>query len=346
MKKILSILVLSIAAAGCINEIRVDFGEVTPQLVLNAQMEAKEGIQLVYLSESTLSSVKPLKDATVTVYVDGKPFASAFEAVDDEFQDNALATAYSFRGGFPAGSQVKVTAKKGSWEAWAQADVLPAPAISAVDTLRSMERDMDITYESFQTKITFRDLPGGNYYRAGVRAECQVTQVNAAGETREMPVVYDLPMSGSQDPVLGGVTAGMSLFSLDKTYLVFSDEMFSDQGEYSLRLTIPSEQLYPFYYFSDWRFIPLYAYFSVTLIPWVESVSREEFDYLNALNNLENFGYTAEVIVEPTTLPSNVNGGLGFFAVRSRTEWAPLQLPVARMDYYQGPNEEEEDAGQ
>lgn len=331
MKKMLYILALSLSAAGCINKVPVDFGEVTPQLVLNAQMEAGTGAQIVYLSESMLSSVKPLRGAEVTLLVDGKPLAQAVEVQDDGLT-RSIATAYTFQGGFPAGSQVKVTAKKDGWDAWAQAEVLPAPAISAVDTLRSMERELDYTYEVFQVRITFRDTPGDNYYCAGVRAQFLLTQVNAEGKTRSIPFVMELPMSGSKDPVLGGATAGMSIFSMDKTYLTFSDEMFGGR-EYTLRLSIDLEQLYPFYYTVEDRFNPVYSELSTTLLPWLESVSREEFDYLNALNNLENFGYTAQVIVEPTTLPTNVNGGLGFFAVRSRTEWTPVTLPSRKMEY-------------
>lgn len=331
MKKMLYILALSLSAAGCINKVPVDFGEVTPQLVLNAQLMAEEDEQAIYLSESTLATIKPLQGAEVTVLVDGKPYATAVEA-DEVEQDNRYASAYRFQGGFPAGSQVKVTAKKGSWDAWAQAEVIPRPVISAVDTLRSMERDIDYSYEVFQVKITFKDLPGNSYYRAGVRANHLITQVGFNGEISEIPVTSELAMSGSKDPVLGGATAGMSIFSMDKTYLTFSDEMFGGR-EYTLRLSIDLEQLYPFYYTVEDRFNPVYSELSTTLLPWLESVSREEFDYLNALNNLENFGYTAQVIVEPTTLPTNVNGGLGFFAVRSRTEWTPVTLPSRKMEY-------------
>ena len=345
MRKVIYIIALSLAAAGCINKVDIEFGEVTPQLVLNAQLRATEERQAVYLSESTLATLKPLYGAEVSVLVNGKPFATAVEA-DRELQEDQYAAAYYFQGSFPAGSQVKVTAKKGSWDAWAQADVIQQPVISAVDTLRSIEREMDYSYEIFQVKITFQDLPGDSYYRVGARAEHLITLVDAIGETMEIPSNYEFPMSGSKDPVLGGTTAGLSIFNLDKTYLAFSDEMFRDQ-EYTLRLTINSEQLYPYYYAWDSTFQPVYAIVNTRLIPWLESISREEYDYLNALNNLENFGYTAQVIVEPTTLPTNVNGGLGFFAVNNRTEAAPVQLPPMLLDYYNSYNPEfDTDGGQ
>ena len=338
MKKLLYILALSLAAEACINKVAVDFGEVTPQLVLNAQLMAQEDEQAVYLNESTLTTLKPLHGADVTILVDGKPFATAVEA--DAPGEEEMAAKYSFRGGFPVGSEVKIMAKKGSWDVWATSEVTPRPVISAVDTLRSMEREMEYSYELFQVKISFKDLPGDNYYRVGVRADHLITQVDADGKTNEIPTTFELPMSGSKDPVLGGATAGMSIFDLEKTYLVFSDEMFRDQ-DYTLRLTINVEQLYPYYYSWSEDYTPVYAVIATSLTPWLESISREEYDYLNALNNLENFGYTSQVIVEPTTLPTNVNGGLGFFTVRNRTEAASLQLPPQRMDYYYGPYDPE-----
>lgn len=73
MKKQLSIIALLLAATGCINKVPIDFGEVTPQLVLNAQLMAEEDEQAIYLSESTLATIKPLQGAEVTVLVDGKP---------------------------------------------------------------------------------------------------------------------------------------------------------------------------------------------------------------------------------------------------------------------------------
>ena len=333
MKKLVYLIALSFVAAGCINKVNIDFGEVTPQLVMNAQMLAQENQQVVYLSESKQATIKPLQGAQVTVMVDGKPFATAVQGEDED----RIATPYYFQGTFPEGSQVKISAKKGSWDAWAQADVATRPVISAVDTLRSIERDLDYSYEVFQVKITFKDLPGDSYYRVGVTGNYHITMWDVAGNMHEIPATYETPMSGSKDPVLGGAVAGMSIFDLDKTYLAFSDEMFRDQ-EYTLRLTIDSEQLYPYYYALSADFTPRYAIVTSQLVPWLESISREEFNYLNALNNLENFGYTSQVIVEPTTLPTNVNGGLGFVAVRSRTEAAPIEMPLGEVDYYFDPD--------
>lgn len=352
MKKLLYMVALTLVAGACMNKVPVDFGEVEPKLVMNAQLESREGEQLIYLSESSQVSLKPVHGAEVTVYVDGKPLATASEVEAEDIPNKSPnAAAYSFLGGFPVGSQVKVSAKKGSWEAWAQADVLPPPSISAVDTLRTLEQEMagdfEYTEEVFHVKISFKDLPGDNYYQVGVLAYKQVTLVDAMGETREKLYYENLSMSGSSDPVLGGAAAGMSIFDLGKTFLVFSDQMFRDQ-EYTLRLSVPAELLSSALLDWDGEFIPVYFLTTTTLVPWLECISREEYDYMSALNNLENFGYTSQVIVEPTTIPSNVNGGLGFLAVRSRTQAASMELPVVRTDLYFDPTfpQSEQNAGQ
>ena len=40
------------------------------------------------------------------------------------------------------------------------------------------------------------------------------------------------------------------------------------------------------------------------------------------------------MIVEPTTIPSNVYGGLGFVSVRNRSEAKPIKGTQKRYDYY------------
>ena len=52
MKKALYIGLLPLALSACIHTIPVDFGEVEPRLVLNAQLSAADGEQAIYLSES------------------------------------------------------------------------------------------------------------------------------------------------------------------------------------------------------------------------------------------------------------------------------------------------------
>ena len=332
MKKIIPLLGLLLAAAACENTIPVEFGDSDPVIVINAQLFAQDGEQLIYLSESSRTRLQPLQDAEVTVEVDGKDPILAEGLPIDKNQDY-YAAGYLFKADIPAGAQVKVSARKGNMEAWAQCEATQPVQISSVDTLRLAEQDFDSTYEVFVFKITFRDLPGTTYYRVGVRTEFNVHQEDAEGRTMDLPVRYEFPVQGKNDPALGGTTTAISIFDLQPTYLVFTDDLFRDQ-EYTLRISVPAEQLYPFYYAWEDDFQPVYGIISASYIPWLETISMEEYHYLGALNNLENFGYEAQMIVEPTTLPSNVYGGLGFVSVRNRSEAQPIKGTEKRYDYY------------
>ena len=55
----------------------------------------------------------------------------------------------------------------------------------------------------------------------------------------------------------------------------------------------------------------LHARFSLCL----RTVSRDFYNYLRAINNMETYGYDVTPIIEPTMLPNNVTGGFGMVSV-------------------------------
>ena len=329
-KRILYMTAALAALVSCENTIPVEFGDSEPQIVINAQLTSRDGDQLVYLSETSRTKLLPLPEAEVTVEIDGQEPILA-EGIPLESGDY-YAAAYRFNANIPAGREVKVSARKGNMEAWALAEGTETATISSVDTLRLTERDFDSTYETFYFKVTFTDLPGDSYYRIGVRMESLVHQVDAEGRTMDIPTQYEIPVEGKNDPILGGNTMTVSIFSLEPTYLVFTDDLFRDQT-CTLRLSVPVSSLYPYYYSWEEDFTPSYAIISTTYIPWLETITQEEYHYLSALNNLENFGYEGQMIVEPTTLPTNVYGGLGFVSVRNRFEFKPIKGMETYYDY-------------
>jgi hypothetical protein len=52
----------------------------------------------------------------------------------------------------------------------------------------------------------------------------------------------------------------------------------------------------------------------------LRSLDFSQYRYLKALENLDTFGTEMSFLVEPTTLPSNVEGGLGFVGLETVTE--------------------------
>lgn len=64
----------------------------------------------------------------------------------------------------------------------------------------------------------------------------------------------------------------------------------------------------------------------------LRTLDFSQYHYLKALGNLETFGTEVSFLVEPTTLPSNVEGGLGFVGIETITE-----MPYARFEREYGP---------
>jgi hypothetical protein len=336
-KKILYLISFVLAASACENTIPVDFGDTDPQLVLNAQLVSASGEQRIYVSETSRTLLRPVRDAEVTLEVDGKVLKA--EALPDEDQ-LYYAGVYGVPCTVAPGNQIKVTAGRDQRVARAEAEVTRPAFISTVDTLRVMQQDFDSTEEMFQFNISFQDIAGTTYYQIGVEAVFLIHMVDAQGQTLDVTSRYELPVSGANDPILSGGTVSVSIFDLEPSYLVFTDELFRDQS-CTVHLSMPVSSLYPFYYSWEESFSPKYAIITSQYIPWLETLTLEGYHYLSSLNNMENFGYEAQLFVEPTTLPCNVSGGLGFVYARSRTEGPAIQGREQYLDYtyYAGGNE-------
>lgn len=306
-----------ILLSSCVNTIPVEFGSVEPVPVMNAQFNAYAGEQDVYLSQSKVASASPVQGAKVTVYVDGEKLA---DVPDISGEDDRFAGHYRFVGGFKEGQHVRLTASKDDWTLSAECDVPGTPVIEAFDTCRIKVQSFLGSSEMFQFRITVRDIPGRTWYRVGVRRAENYCFTDAEGNQLILPAVNDLWLDQSSDPMLGSTNNVTSFFTTSDTYLVFSDEMFAD-GSCTLRLnTYTSWMDEPFPYVNYGEFEPVHVSANPDVFPWLETITFEEYCYIKALNNLENFGYQGQVIVEPTTIPSNVNGGIGFFAVANAVE--------------------------
>ena len=53
----------------------------------------------------------------------------------------------------------------------------------------------------------------------------------------------------------------------------------------------------------------------------LRTLDLTQYHYLKALENLDTFGTEMNFLVEPTTLPSNVEGGLGFVGIETVAEY-------------------------
>ena len=327
MRKIITILLLACLAAGCYKEIRIPTEDKDPVLVMNAQMDNLEETHVVNLSRSLLSKVEPFPGARVSVYVNGTLAAEAMEMVE-EYAWNR--TAYAFKATFKPGDEVRIEATKDAFNA-------------------SATTYLDDTSDYLQLKVRFKDLPGDSWYGVDHRVSDLWEYLDEEGNViPEYTAVSNSfgSIETGYDPVISegsGKTSGSdfaALLSVENTYNCFSDSPIAGK-ECTLRV-----MAYPWnVYLNDFRYgLLVPEAMQDDPDPWsilvklpvrvrrecffrLRSLDFAQYHYLKALNNLETFGTEMNFLVEPTTLPCNVEGGLGFVGIETITEF-----PYARFE--------------
>lgn len=357
MRKIIPILMLAFLGTGCYKEIRIPTEDKDPVLVMNAQMDNLEETHTVSLSRSLLSKVEPFSGARVKVYVNGTLVAEAVETPEDSGWNQ---TAYEFEATFEPGDEVRIEATKDAFNASSTVIVPPAVAIASVDTSSVRMTYLDDTSDYLQLKARFKDLPGDSWYGVDNRVSDLWEYLDEEGNVIPGYVVHSNSMGNIEtgfDPVISegsGKTSGSdfaALLSVENTYNCFSDSPIAGE-EYTLRV-----MTYPWnVYLDDYRFgLLVPAVLEDGPDPWsilaklptrihrecyfrLRSLDFTQYHYLKALNNLETFGTEMSFLVEPTIIPCNVEGGLGFVSIETVTEfcYARFEREYEPMDtiYY------------
>lgn len=339
MRKIIPVLTLAFLAASCYEEILIPTEDKDPVLVMNAQMDNLETTHTVSLSRSLLSKVEPFPGARVNVYVNGTLAAEAVETVE-EYAWNR--TAYQFEAAFNPGDEVRIEATKDAFHVSSTVIVPPAVAVESLDTSSVRMTFLDESSDYLQLKVRFKDLPGDSWYGVDQRISDLWEYLDEEGNVIPGYFAY----SGTKghietgfDPVISegaGKTSGSdlaSLLSVENTYNCFSDSPIAGE-ECTLRvMTRPWSVYLP----DDrsWEAVPKAlddnpgSYSILMKLPVrvrreccfrLRSMGFAQYHYLKALNNLETFGTEVNFLVEPTTLPTNVEGGLGFVGIETITE--------------------------
>ena len=346
MRKLIPILILSFLAVGCYEEILIPTEDKDPVLVMNAQMNNLEATHVVNLSLSRLSKVEPLPGASVKVYVNGALVAEAAERAEENSWNR---TAYEFKAMFNPGDEVRVEARKDAFAATSTVIVPPEAAISSIDTSSVRMTYLDETSDYVQLKVRFKDLPGDSWYGVDQRISERWEYLDEDGNVLPDLKAFSENFGGIEtgfDPVISegsGKTSGSdfaALLSVENTYHCFSDIPIAGE-ECTLRV-----MTYPWYfYLPEYRYgllipdamadnpdawsilakMPVHVYRECFFR--LRSLDFSQYHYLKALNNLETFGTEVSFLVEPTTLPTNVEGGLGFVGIETVTE-----IPSARFD--------------
>ena len=340
MKKIIPILMLSFLAVGCYEEILIPTEDKDPVLVMNAQMNNLESTHYIHISRSLLSKVEKFPGATVKVYIND---AFVAQAVELDLESAWNSTVYSFDAEFHPGDEVRIEAVKDAFSATSTVVVPAEVNVDGIKVYTAQKTYMDNVTDYYQLKVHFKDIPGETWYGADQRIDEVWEYLDEDGntppgytahtgftgglETDYDPVISEGAAMPSGDGLLDFLYAG-------NYYNCFSDGPIADQ-ECTLTVMV----------YAGYSDVPEYRYGTCIpdmladeddayekLIQMPVRVSRTgyfrlrtmdfaQYHYLKALNNLETFGTEVSFLVEPTTLPSNVEGGLGFVGIETITEY-------------------------
>ena len=340
MKKSVILSILSFLAVSCHEEVVLPVGDDEPVGVMNAQLNTLEPVHAVFLSISQKNRVRALPGAQVRVFINGVQAAVAEEtpaAYEGDWE-----TAYTFESAFKPGDEIRIEARSGEISLSSTVTVSEPVTISSLDTSTVRMSYMGDASTYLQLKTVFQDLPGTSFYRVDGRMVDDFIYLDEEGN----PVPGYSGTSESSlwletgfDPIISegaGKTGGSDLGALlaaENSYHCFSDTPFSGR-ECTIRPLVFSdgfrlpEGFHYGIYVPDWmgdeidweilRSMKRKVSRRVTL--QLRSLDFPEYHYFKSLEILETFGTDMSFLVEPTTLPTNVEGGLGFVGVETVSE--------------------------
>lgn len=323
------IAILAIAAAAafsCTSQVIVEPEDKSVKVIMNCLVTTDNTSCDFYLSASKVSDTEKLGGAKLTVSVNGGAPVMAVETSPGTEYYAQRAVPYFYNGSFNPGDHILVEATTKYGKVSSEVDVPDKVNIDKVDTTRVIVRGSGYTEKNLRFKITVTDKAGeSNFYRLRFFKEECYAKDSGAGKTRER---YQLYADASADPVLseGSMNTGdllSELLEMDNSYLVFNDGMFDGESR-TLSVNVPMEGL-----IAGFSFNPVIPddYDDPYVVVVLEQLSFEEYHYLKAMNNLNNLGYDAGFFFEPTTIPSNVKGGLGFVAVATDSDPVKIRIP-------------------
>ena len=368
MKRIFIPLTALIVGA-CTSTIDYDFSRVEPRLMAVGWLEQASDVQTVCISLSEGGLVKAVEDARVICTVNGKEVADvSMNAADlPERQYMGIMTGMliydpsryrqlpvSFPAFLRPGDKVRLAfeANHGAYKAATAEMTVPEPVpITKVDTARVTVRHIDWTDRYLQVRADVPDRKGEeNWYSISLRdiSEGWYSFLDG-GPDLFASVDNILYIHDMDDPVLldGNMGADDLTFfdySGNGAFACFSDQMFRD-GTAHLRMNA----------FSSWNdegpnFMSLgaevlrrYGYMETQergfdrcrathrLEIRLSHCSRDAYFYLRALRIISSDGYEP-AIVEPVTVPTNIEGGSGFVGIVN-TSVARINLP-SEEEYY------------
>lgn len=343
MKRILPLLMMTALVVSCYEEIIIPVGDDEPVAVMNAQLNTGDTTHEIHLSVSQQNRVRGLEGADVQVTVNGKTMLQATEVIDEDDQRwTRWETLYVFDAELKPGDEVLIEARKDALHVTATVTAPPAIDLALIDTSTVRMSYMGETDVFLQVKLGFRDLSGDTWYRVAACLETEYAYLEEDGspspEYSGGQTWWISPETGF-DPIVsegGGKTGGMdiaALLSLEDSYNCFSDNAFRDK-ECTIRPLFHPYSVYGYYEMYTFPVLDDYTQYEsvyeiISKMPYyshrkarlqVRTIDFTQYHYLKALQNLDTYGTDMTFLVEPTTLPSNVEGGLGFVGLETVSE--------------------------
>ena len=341
-----------VVPVACENTIRYEYDSADGQITLLSAMYTSDTEHSILLSMSYPDRVDSLPGATVVCYVNDARFVAVQQPVplEEYYYYDPVAqevlmemrprsqrfTEYRFAAGIHPGDEVRVEASKGSQKAWAEVTVPQPGRLVRVDTATVVRTvnytDFDGSYsweDSYlDVTATIRDVPGVDSYFTFTASSLTEGVIRYYGEDdnveRTEPFRQedaDIRYETFHDKILeDGFSAGeggglLSELLPTNEMHCFSDKEFRD-GEAAVHPSFESDRFYPgadgyFWDVPEGAVAELHRVFRLHL----RTISREYYNYLRAINNMETYGYDVSPIIEPTMLPCNVTGGFGMVSV-------------------------------
>ena len=336
---IFSILLTAFISVACEKTIKYEYDLNDGKMTILGQLSTADTTHSIFLSMSYPDRIDSLPGATVECFVNGaRTMAKAVpagyrEETDWKTGETSLVpntfpyTEYKFETIFKPGDKVRIEAKKGKMDAWAEMTVPQPCAIISVDTVTVIKNSGDFQdYEQEYVEFTIRlkDVIGeDSFFSMNPSITRLITLSSGSREAFEKTTKgpYSLSYDTFHDLILeDGYSSGIGdlfedLMPVNYTRC-FSDKMFKD-SEAKVKIYVPTYRFN--YYIGDYSYIASKIEVDNTVRVSVNSFDRDFYNYLRAINNMQCYGYEVSPIIEPTMLPSNVTGGMGIVSVASES---------------------------
>ncbi len=348
MKKSVIALLFAAALTACVNEMEIKDRNVGSYLILNAMLDAEESLHKLHLSYYNGTDVVLPEGAEVAMSVGGVRYGAT------GCDGGSIANVYSFNVSLKPGDLVRIDARYKDQTVYAEVEVPQRAELVSADTLRREYTEKPDFYFGSDRRIDFslklRDIAGErNWYRLSMERDYEfaahfIEDADKGIYPRADSIYHQLQrvkFDIGTDKILlddylpettnlNDLSELLSQLNPRNTMRIFSDERFADSvGD--VKFSVDSLDFVAYYPGIEYRTVDdtgsiykCYTSYDADVHPSarlrLHSLSFDAYNYFRAVNSSSLFGYEVNLLTEPTSIPSNVVGGLGFVSVTSSSD--------------------------